>query len=865
MTIIKCKMCGGDIQRSEDQAYGTCDSCGSTMTFPRVSDEQRVNLFNRANNFRRQGEFDKAIAAYERILNQDDSDAEAHWGVVLSRYGIEYVEDPASGERIPTCHRVQMESVLGDADYLAALEHAPDGYSRRLYEEEAKRIADIQRGILALSSQEKPYDVFICYKETTEGGSRTPDSALAQEVYYQLAQEGYKVFFSRITLEDKLGRLYKPYIFAALNSARVMVVIGTQAEYFNAVWVKNEWSRFLALMKKNRSKLLIPCYRNMEAYDLPEALSMLQSQDMAKIGFMQDLVRGIKKVVDAGKTKPAADTIMKAVESIAAPGVQSLLTRAHLFLEDGDFKSAAEYAEKVLDIDPKYAPAYMARLQASLNLRSEDELGKGKETLEKYGDYQKAVRFADGVLKPVYLGYNQRIMDRLEGEHREDLYQSANKFLNRAVDEAGYLLAADEFLSLHGYKDSDKRLIISQTRAEEAHLARFKREQEEQAEQSKRDAEQAVQLKQKRIAAEKRRARNKRLAMIVTPIVVAAIAVLLLITLVVIPKNKYQTAMDFLASKQYDQAIAAFLEMGNYSDSKKRAQGTTAAYSKDKQQYETAMGLFANKQYDEASALFKGLGLYLDSASKAQECIYQKGKAMADAGNYPEASAILIQIKDYKDTASIITGNQGLSAAADLERAYSVGNLVTFGTYEQDNNGGKGQEAIQWRVLAREGSKALLISVHNLDCQHYNTSYTSVTWETCTLRGWLNDAFLNMAFTQEQQKAIVLTTLRNANSEYGTSGGKATGDKVFLLSEAEAENHFSGDSDRIAKNTAYAKAQGAYTNDSGAGWWWLRSPGSLPNGAANVIYDGSRRLVGYGVDCDGGAVRPALWIDLSSF
>ena len=124
MTIIKCKMCGGDIQRSEDQAYGTCDSCGSTMTFPKVSDEQRTNLFNRANHFRRQGEFDKAVAAYESILNQDDTDAEAHWGVVLSRYGIEYVEDPTSHERIPTCHRVQMESVLNDADYLAALEKA---------------------------------------------------------------------------------------------------------------------------------------------------------------------------------------------------------------------------------------------------------------------------------------------------------------------------------------------------------------------------------------------------------------------------------------------------------------------------------------------------------------------------------------------------------------------------------------------------------------------------------------------------------------------------------------------------------------------------------------------------------------------
>ena len=91
MAIIKCKMCGGDIELSVDKTYGTCDSCGSTMTFPKVDDEHRANLFNRANHFRRQNEFDKAVSAYERILNEDNTDAEAHWGVVLSRFGIEYI------------------------------------------------------------------------------------------------------------------------------------------------------------------------------------------------------------------------------------------------------------------------------------------------------------------------------------------------------------------------------------------------------------------------------------------------------------------------------------------------------------------------------------------------------------------------------------------------------------------------------------------------------------------------------------------------------------------------------------------------------------------------------------------------------
>ena len=143
MAILKCKMCGGDIQLSEDKTTGTCDHCGSTMTFPRVSDEQKLNLYNRANHFRRQNEFDKAITAYERILDQDDTDAEAHWGAVLSRYGIEYVEDPATHERIPTCHRVQYllhvlpgqsERQPGKVDGFAEIQiaHGKKGFRLRL-------------------------------------------------------------------------------------------------------------------------------------------------------------------------------------------------------------------------------------------------------------------------------------------------------------------------------------------------------------------------------------------------------------------------------------------------------------------------------------------------------------------------------------------------------------------------------------------------------------------------------------------------------------------------------------------------------------------------------------------------------------
>lgn len=418
--IIKCKMCGGDIDFIPGATYGTCEYCGSTSTIPQAEDENKLNRYNRANHFRRQCEFDKAVAAYEKILEQDDTDAEAHWGAVISRFGIEYVEDPATHQRIPTCHRVQVASILTDEDYLAAVENAPDEESRRIYQEEAARIAEIQKGILAISANEKPYDVFICYKETDENGQRTRDSQWAQDVYYGLTEQGLKVFFSRITLEDKLGQQYEPYIFAALNSAKVMVVIGSKPEYFNAVWVKNEWSRYLSLMKHDHKRLLIPCYRGMDPYDLPEELSMLQSQDMSKIGFMQDLLRGIQKVMQQPTSAPQGVRVETATAETNAPGVTSLLKRAALFLEDGDTASAREYYDRVLDIDPECAEAYMGKVCAETGCRKESDLGALNYCVDMRGDWQKAVRFASAAQKQTYAGYMASVWARVE-EHCHEL------------------------------------------------------------------------------------------------------------------------------------------------------------------------------------------------------------------------------------------------------------------------------------------------------------------------------------------------------------------------------------------------------------------------------------------------------------
>ena len=111
MAVFQCKMCGGTIEFEQGTTVGVCEYCGSKQTFPKLDGEKKANLYDRANHFRRNNEFDKAIAIYEQILNEDNTDAEAYWSLVICRYGIEYVEDPSTRKRIPTVNRAQFTSI----------------------------------------------------------------------------------------------------------------------------------------------------------------------------------------------------------------------------------------------------------------------------------------------------------------------------------------------------------------------------------------------------------------------------------------------------------------------------------------------------------------------------------------------------------------------------------------------------------------------------------------------------------------------------------------------------------------------------------------------------------------------------------
>ncbi len=161
MAILKCKMCGGDLNIMEGNPICECEFCGTTQTVPQADNEKKANLFNRANRLRMNAEFDRAASVYASITAEFPEEAEAFWGLCLCKYGIEYVDDPATGNKIPTCHRTLSESILDDEDFIQACENA-DPVAKRVYREEAKAIDRLQQDILSIVANEAPYDVFIC-------------------------------------------------------------------------------------------------------------------------------------------------------------------------------------------------------------------------------------------------------------------------------------------------------------------------------------------------------------------------------------------------------------------------------------------------------------------------------------------------------------------------------------------------------------------------------------------------------------------------------------------------------------------------------------------------------------------------------
>lgn len=656
MLTYLCRCCAAPLEVKQGATVCRCSYCDVMQTLPRLDHDEKAVLWERADALRRGAEYDRALAVYEELEALDPTDPDTFWCKTLCRYGVEYVEEQGSRRRVPTLNRIQYAPVIDDEDYHRATRLA-DNDQRRLYMEEAMRLEELRRATVEVSMTEQPYDVFICYKETDSMGRRTEDSVIAGQLYRALSAEGWRVFFARVSLEEKAGTVFEPYIFAALNSAKLMFAVGTSPENFNAVWVRNEWSRYLFRMSEKDSGELVVLYKNMLPEHLPEEFAHLQRYDMSAPDVMEDLLRGARKVL-SDKSTAAKTAVESAVDGEKVIGVtaETLLRRAELALEDGEYQRAWHFCDRALDAAPENAQAYLIQLLAEYNVRDVEQLAGVRSDFTVSGRFRKYVRFADA-------DSVQRLLDM----RKKRLYDSCCEEMSYASTESMLNALAESFDELGDYLDSAERARECRERLESVLVQRNTRNTEQEYLAAKgyyelsdsianlttakrmftelgdyKDSralavscgellaelheERAEELKDRRAEAAKyvvKEKKSSRLKYIIAGAIGCVLTVFVLTTVGIYSyKFKiYSVAVEHRNNGRYEQAESIFAELDGFSDS---------GYQLERTKYQRAESLKNEGKYLEAADLFAEIDYY-DSYERERECRQLYKDMMRDA------------------------------------------------------------------------------------------------------------------------------------------------------------------------------------------------------------------------------------------
>lgn len=273
MNQLQCPNCGGEMIAVAPNQY-RCKYCKKESVIN--DNNELIFALNLGAKLRYRKDFDGAIEEYERAIEIDNTCAGAYWGKFLSEYGLEFVKDTDGSYKPTLCHRLQTTPATESSSFKKALDYAT-GTEKTDYQELCSSIEKVRKQLVAKTSNMQPYDIFICYKQNEEGTqTRTKESELAKELYYRLKGLGYEVFFAEQSMADKKGE-YEANIFSALNSAKIMLVLAGSVDHVNAVWVKNEWSRFVRLAMDDPTKSLKVICQDMNPEDLPTALKKEQA------------------------------------------------------------------------------------------------------------------------------------------------------------------------------------------------------------------------------------------------------------------------------------------------------------------------------------------------------------------------------------------------------------------------------------------------------------------------------------------------------------------------------------------------------------------------------------------------------------
>ena len=717
MAAFICRMCGAPLELKAGDRISRCPACGAVQTVPMIDSEDKAEMCASAERYRREYRYDKAIAIYEELIRAYPTDADLYWSMLLCRYGVEYIAD-GEQSRI-SLNRTSARSLLADEDYRMALRYA-DSEQRALMTAGATEIDNARRRIVELSRNGGKYDIYLCCRERDERGMRTPDHAAAKDICNRLTAEGFSVFFPDVTLEDVSGSELEPYIYAALDSARIMIVMGMSEESFSDVWVSNAYSRFARIAAEDSRRVLIPMFRGVGADALPELLKPYQALDMSRLGYANDLVTSVCSILGR-RAAPVQQNDMRS---------DPMLRRAYLQLQDGEFDEAAQTARKLLEENSDNAEAYLVLLMAEYRTAAPESLGVDLSVSE---NYRNAMRCG-----------SEGFRLRLRGMLSSSLYLRYRTLLDEARNEQTCREAAEGFRMLGDHADSAALAEAADRLADELH----QRAEQERSEMlysralqifsntssgttelmhAERTFRELGDYRDSKVLADKCRRRIEKItaeiraveagfytdsgALSRKVVVIIAVVIAVLVTLaaiVVLFAVQSSNGPHEDRTEQHEITTSAVTSANSRQEILDRLYGNDAILDKAegmiaegdldgaldeldtlpdnlteqqelRERYLRATVLLERGEYIEAKAAFEALGSYQGARNGIKECDYRRALELLEEGDTAIASKYLEQLDGYKDSEDILNDMKYSEAMTLLDSGDREGARVLFG------------------------------------------------------------------------------------------------------------------------------------------------------------------------------------------
>lgn len=609
MAAFICRFCGAALELSDSRVC-ECASCGRLQSVPLLDSTEKAELFKRAEQLRSEFRYDKAIRLFEKMIQLSPTDADLYWALALCRFGVGFFADGGIA-----LNRTQAHSFLTDNDYRQALRFAGKK-QREFLEKTAERIDEKRREIAELAATEK-YEVYLCCRENDQNGCAAEEVKHASELYRRLSDEKIRVFYPRVTLEDKAGSEWEPYIFGALNSARVMLIVGVNEDSFEDIRVRNAWSRLVS--GDMSGKAVIPLLYGATAKALPEELSRFQAIDTSILGFEQDLIFSIKSLL-SGK-------VSDEIPSENSP----LARRAYIYLEDGEWANAENICKRLEQTQP--ADAALVRLLIEYRLKSEDELDGIFADIMQSENYRAAMKTGGEALRL-----------RLKKHAVCAQYNYYTAVLNNASDAETCLSAANGFAQLGDYKDSAEMFSKANQKAE------LFKTQKQGADLDISDEVLSVSVK----PIKKRFFTPLRTGLLIGGVCAAALGAVLICNFSgkssdnIGAANVYmdEKAQSFERGKalfdegKYAEAEAVFAALGDYDKS--------AAWVKECR-YMQAEQLFSEGDFEKARSIFERLGSHNNSQLRVNDCDYALADALEKQGELKAAADAFEALDTFSD------------------------------------------------------------------------------------------------------------------------------------------------------------------------------------------------------------------------